>query len=233
MERAIGYIRVSTVEQSTEGVSMDAQREKIAAYCCLNDLDLIAVYADNGVSAGKALSTREGGAAAQKALASGRACHIVSLKLDRLFRDVLDCLENVKVWDRKGVSLHLIDLGGQALNTGSAMGRFFLTMTAGFAELERGMTSERTTAALAHKKAHGKVYAPVPLGYRREGDMLLEDPDELATVTRIMEARAAGQSYQAIADRLNIESAPTKKGGKWYASTVRQVALNNLYAEIV
>jgi hypothetical protein len=36
--KAIGYIRVSTEGQATEGVSLDAQSAKIRAYCELNDL---------------------------------------------------------------------------------------------------------------------------------------------------------------------------------------------------
>lgn len=119
------------------------------------------------------------------------------------------------------------------MNTGSAMGRFFLTMTAGFAELERGLCSERTVTAMAHKKAKRQAYSPTPLGYRREGDVLVEDPGELATVGRIKALRGAGQSYGRIADLLNVEKAPTKQGGRWYATTVRKVALNDLHAAVV
>ena len=35
-------------------------------------------------------------------------------------------------------------------------------MAAGFAELERNMIAERTTQALAHKKAHREAYGPPP-----------------------------------------------------------------------
>src|SRR6266576_5058844 len=72
------------------------------------------------------------------------------MKLDRLFRDAEDALRQTKAWDRTGISLHLVDIGGQSMNTGSAMGRMFLTLMAGFAELERNLIAERTTAVLAH-----------------------------------------------------------------------------------
>ena len=45
---AIGYVRVSTQEQATEGVSLDAQRDKLRAYCKLNGLKLIDILADEG-----------------------------------------------------------------------------------------------------------------------------------------------------------------------------------------
>lgn len=227
--KAIGYVRVSTEDQVSNGVSLAQQRERITAYCTSKGLDLVAMYADNGVSAGKPLSTREGGKAMLTALANGEAQHVVSLKLDRLFRDAIDCLESVKAWDREGVSLHLIDMGGDSLNTGSPTGKCFLTMAAAFAELERGLCRERVRQALAHKKAHLQAYARTPIGYSREGNTLAEDPGELATVSRIQALRLEGVSYSSIAATFNAENVPTKRGGKWFASTVRYIALNTLY----
>jgi site-specific DNA recombinase len=230
---AIGYIRVSTSDQVDNGVSLDAQRSRIHAYCTMKGLDLLEIYHDNGVSAGKPLSTRVGGTAALEALSSGRACHIVTYKLDRLFRSALDCLACVQAWDKAGVSLHLIDMGGDSLDSSTPTGKCFLTVAAAFAELERGLISERTKAVARYQKAQHRAYSPTPLGYRREGDDLVDDPDELATVTRIKAWRDAGQSYGKIAATLNSEQAPTKQGGKWYPSTVRQIALNDLYAAVV
>jgi DNA invertase Pin-like site-specific DNA recombinase len=48
-------------------------------------------------------------------------------------------------------------MGGQSVNKASSMGKMLITILAGFAELERNMIAERTTAALRHKKAHGEV----------------------------------------------------------------------------
>ena len=45
MKKAIGYIRVSTMAQVTEGVSLQAQRAKIEAWCLVNDYELTALYA--------------------------------------------------------------------------------------------------------------------------------------------------------------------------------------------
>ena len=49
--RAIGYVRVSTEEQALTGVSLDAQEEKIRAYCIAKEWDLIRVIRDEGYSA--------------------------------------------------------------------------------------------------------------------------------------------------------------------------------------
>jgi DNA invertase Pin-like site-specific DNA recombinase len=233
MERAIGYIRVSTEDQAREGVSLDVQKERIEAYCKLRGLDLVMIFRDNGVSAGKPLSTREGGAALLAALSRREATHVVALKLDRMFRSTIDCLENAQRWQKDGIALHLIDLGGGgAFDTASPFGGFFLTVMVAAAELERQLISERTRQALAHKKTHRQAYARTPIGYTRVGDDLAEDAGELLTVARILDFHASGASYNGIAEQLNAERIKTKRGGKWYASTVRYIVKNNLYQAV-
>ena len=46
-KKAIGYIRVSTDKQASEGVSLEAQAAKIRAWAELNDYELVAIHADN------------------------------------------------------------------------------------------------------------------------------------------------------------------------------------------
>lgn len=229
MEKAIVYTRVSTEEQVREGVSLDAQEARVRAYCTMAGLEVATVIREEGVSAGKPLSTRPGGSELLRAIARGEAVHVIALKLDRLFRDAVDALQTTQAWDNAGVALHLVDLGGQAVNTGSAMGRFFLNVMAGCAELERNLTRERTIAALTYKKANGAVYGPVPFGFDREGDELLPNRCELFTVGAIRRERSAGRSLQGIAGMLNGQGVPTKSGGAWYPSTVKYILSNRLY----
>jgi site-specific DNA recombinase len=232
MKKAVCYIRVSTEEQARNGVSLAAQEEKLLAYCKLNDLEPVAMIREEGVSGAKSLAIRPGGMELLQLVAKKQALHVVALKLDRLFRDAADALNMTKAWDKGGVALHLVDMGGQTLNTASAMGRFFLNVMAGFAELERNLIAERTEMAMAHKKAHLEAYAPTPYGFNREGDTLTENPQELKAVAQIREWRAAGWSLGKIAKELTRQCVPTKKGGEWYAGTVKYLLDNNLYARL-
>ena len=50
VQKAIGYIRVSTQGQADEGVSLTAQRAKIEAWCSPNDAELVAVFEHAGIS---------------------------------------------------------------------------------------------------------------------------------------------------------------------------------------
>lgn len=232
VNKAVGYIRVSTLEQATEGVSLAAQEERIRAYCVMSGLDLVSIIRDEGVSASKELATRPGGIELLKQVSSQGVKNIVTLKLDRLFRDAADCLNQTRAWDAVGISLHLIDMGGTAINTGTAMGRFFITMAAGFAELERNMIAERTSAALAHKKAHREAYSPTPLGYDRQGNELIVNEQEQETINKIKAWRESGLPLREIANKLNSAEVPTKRGGKWYASTINSILNNNLHGEV-
>jgi DNA invertase Pin-like site-specific DNA recombinase len=110
------------------------------------------------------LAKRPAGAKVAALLESG-VCDVVALKLDRLFRNAADALATTEEWHQAGISLHLVDMHGMALDTGSSMGKMFLTMLAAFAEFERNVISERTIAVLRHKRAHGEVYNHAPYGY--------------------------------------------------------------------
>lgn len=219
---AVLYIRVSTDEQARHGTSMDAQEERLRAYCVMRSLTVAAVVRDPGVSAFKPLAKRPGGADLLALLGDGTATNVVALKLDRLFRNTADALVTTAAWDATGVALHLVDYGGVAMDTRSATGRFLLTNLAAVAEFERALISERTTASLDYKRAHGKVYGPVPYGCVRSGNLLLPDPVEQATLAAIHRWRADGMTLYAISERLNAEKVPTKRGGKqWWPRTVR------------
>jgi site-specific DNA recombinase len=227
---AIGYVRVSTQEQADHGISLDAQEARIRAYATLRGLDLVAVVTDAGVSAGKyTLEERDGGARVLAAVHRGAVRHVIALKLDRLFRNTIDCLTTVHAWDTAGASLHLIDMGGASLDTASAMGRMFLTMAAGFAEMERNLTAERTAAALARKREKGeKTGGSVPFGYTVQAGAdgtrrLVPEPQEQAALTLMQALHRQGYSLRAIVAELDRRGMPAKDGGRWHAKSVARI----------
>jgi len=223
---AVGYVRVSTDDQAREGVSLDIQEERIRAYATAAGLDLGAVVREEGVSGTVPLADRVGGAE----LLGHKADNVIALKLDRLFRDAADALNQTRSWDKAGTALHLIDFGGQAINTASAMGRMFLTMTAAFAEFERNLIAERTAAALQYKKQHLEVYNHTPIGFDRDADRLVVNAGEARTVERIQSWRRKGWPLRKIADRLNDQGIQGKQGGRFYASTIKAILGNDLHA---
>lgn len=201
---AVAYVRVSTEEQAVEGVSLDAQEARIRAYCAMRGIELAAVVVDAGVSAGKPLASREGGARVLDVIRRKQAGAVVALKLDRLFRNAADCLATVEAWDHAGVALHLVDLGGTSVDTSSAMGRFFLTVMAGAAEMERNQIRERTSMAMQHKASRGEYTGgKAPFGFDvTTGGTLVRNDAEQEVLGIARELRAAGMSLRAVAREL-------------------------------
>jgi site-specific DNA recombinase len=143
---AIGYVRVSTQEQVTEGVSLDAQRDKLRTYCRIHGIKLIDIKADEGISGGTL--ERPGLQAALEMIRRGRANTLIVVKLDRLSRSLRDVCTLVEEFfsDER---YHLLSLCGM-VNTHSAAGRMVLMNLANYAQFEREMISERTRDALRH-----------------------------------------------------------------------------------
>ena len=214
MKKAIGYIRVSTEQQADEGVSLAAQRAKISAWCELNDYELEAIYEDAGIS-GKTVSKRPQLQAALAGMKKGMA--LVVYSLSRLARSTKHCIEIAD--ELKSTGSDLVSLT-EKIDTSSAMGEFFFTLIAALGQMERKVIGERTKAALAHKKAIGEKYAPVPFGYKEIEGRLEVVKAEAQIVAEINRKRAAGSSMHLIARELNEQGVIGKQGGKWYASTV-------------
>jgi DNA invertase Pin-like site-specific DNA recombinase len=236
-EPAVLYVRVSTEEQAREGVSLGAQEARLRAYAMLRGLRVVEVVVDAGVSGGVPLDKRAGGQrllevveAHQRVAGQGRGnrqrrpCHVLAVKLDRLFRSTVDALETTKRWADRGVSMHLVDMGGQAVDTSSSMGRFFLTMLASVAEMERGLIADRTSAALRHKRSKGEqISSAAPIGYRHQAGRVVADEKEQAILARICELRAECATLREIAADLNakLDQYPAR-GARWHPATIQR-----------
>ena len=218
---AIGYVRVSTEDQAKEGVSLDNQKSKIEAYCQLKDLDLTEIVEDAGISA---KNLRRPGV--QKVLMLARKKKIdavVVYKLDRIFRSTSDALATTQMFERYGVSFHSIE---ETLDTQSAMGRFFFTLTAGLAEMERRIIGERTKAALSHKRSRNeKTGGDVPFGYNLTlAGILIKNENEQTVIKTIRRLNNEGLSLRKICKELEGEGYKTKRGNAvWQPSTIWKI----------
>ncbi len=215
MKQAIGYIRVSTEQQADEGASLEAQKAKIAAWCVMNDYELLNIFVDAGIS-GKSMENREG---LQNALSQVKKnMALVVYSLSRLARSTKDCITIGETLKKKGSDLVSLT---EKIDTSSAMGEFFFTLIAALGQMERKQIAERTKAVLAHKKAQGEKYAPVPFGYLEVNKRLVKVESESRIVADILTKRRAGNTLVQIATELNDLGIKGKNGGKWYASTVK------------
>ncbi len=114
----------------------------------------------------------------------------------------------------------------ETLDTQSAMGRFFFTLTAALAEMERNIIGERTRSALAHKRANGeKTGGDLPFGYDViETGHMVENQTEQKALRLIQDLRGKGYTLRAICQELEQEGYRTKTGKiRWHPQTISQI----------
>lgn len=221
--KTIAYVRVSTSEQATSGLSLEAQQAKLEAYCDLYDLRLVEVIVDAGESA-KSLK-RPGLQRALAMLRSGAADGLVITKLDRLTRSVADWQTLIQDYFGEKPGKQLCSVA-DSIDTRTAAGRLVLNVLLSVSEWERQAIGERTKAVLQHKISIGERCGKIRFGFdlADDGRTLIPNPEETEAIEIMQQLRDAGQSYRKIANEMGRRSIKTKAGkSTWLHSTVNQI----------
>lgn len=192
-----GYARVSTTRQASVGESLDVQQRTIAGYTLMHGLAVERTFVERGVSGSTPLGERPEGAALLAAAKAGDT--IITPKLDRMFRSALDALDVLARLKARGVSLHMIDLGGDV--TGNGISKLVFTILSAVAEAERDRTRERIAEVKRDQKARSRFLGgSVPFGWHvGDNGELVEDAGEQAAIRHMIASRDAGVSLRRIA----------------------------------
>lgn len=219
MCRVVAYYRVSTEAQGRSGLGLDAQRHSVRALCDGRSWQIVAEYTE--VESGK----RNNRPQLEAALADARrtGAKLVVAKLDRLSRNAEFTLR----MRNSGVDFTCAD--------NPDVNRLTIGLLAVINEDERERIAERTRAALQAAKARG-VKLGNPNGaaaIRRAGkgnvagvEAVKDNAQRYAMdlAGTVGEIRASGKtSLPAIAAELNARHIQTRRGGQWYASSVRNL----------
>lgn len=192
---AYGYLRVSTQTQATEGESLDVQRRQVEGWAHMQGVQLAAVFVERGVSGSTPIAERPEGGRLWPQLRRGDV--VVAAKLDRLFRSALDALQTVEALRERGVSLVMLDLGGDV--SGNGLSKLFLTIAAAFAEAERDRIRERVAQVKADQRDRGRYLGgKVPFGFTVADGALVAEPAQQGAIRVAREMRAAGRPLRDI-----------------------------------
>lgn len=222
--KAVGYVRVSTLDQAENGVSLDAQREKIEAMARVRDADLGDVIVDAAESA-KDLD-RPGVQRLLDLVRRRGVDEVIVSRLDRLTRSVRDLAEIVDTFNRCNVSLVSV---AEFVDTGSANGRMVLNLLTTVSQWEREVIAERTRDALRHKRGRGeKLGGKPPYGYTvttlDNGEKRLHKVDaEQSVIVAVRAWRELGWSMDRIAAELNARGTRTRDGGEWKRQYIHRI----------
>lgn len=221
------YIRVSTEDQAREGYSIQAQRNKLEAYCVSQGWDVVGFYIDDGYSA-KDLERPEM-KRMLKHIEQGLIDCVLVYRLDRLTRSVLDLYKLLEIFEKHNCKFKSAT---EVYDTTSAMGRMFITIVAAMAQWERENLAERVRMGMQEKARQGKwAVSTAPLGYDidRETDKLVINQQEAVVVRKIYDMYLSGMGMNKIALSLNNQGILTKSDAAWTSNKVKYVLTNPIY----
>src|SRR3984893_17706046 len=187
-----GYVRVSTDRQADDGESLGTQQRVIDGYAMMQGFRLDAVFVERGVSGSKPLGDRLEGGRLLAVLTVGDV--VITPKLDRMFRSALNALAVLGQLKERGVSLHMIDLGGDVAGTG--ISKLVFTILSAVAEAERDRIRERIRDVKADQRQRQRyVGGIIPFAWSVGADgELVEVPEQQAAIKQARKLRARGLS---------------------------------------
>lgn len=182
IQRVALYGRVSTEEQAIRGFSIDAQVSAMKEYCKENNMKIVDVYLDEGISGAKPPLKRPALKRLLEDVESGKIDMILFTKLDRWFRSVKEYFKVQDVLDNNKVEWKAIQ---EDYDTSTANGQMAITIFLAVAQNERDRTAERIKVVLDHKRKNKEACfggRATPFGYKKEADAnginrLVKDPE--------------------------------------------------------
>jgi len=218
------YTRVSTEDQAKEGFSLDAQLEKLRAYCTARGWEISGEYIDEGYSGRK--TRRPAYTRMMENINTWDT--LLVLKMDRIHRNSKNfmlMMEDLNKKRKEFVSMM------ESLDTSTAMGRFVMDIIQRIAQLESEQIGERVYIGMEQKaKINGGILGfNIPYGYDYINGKLQINPHEAAAVKEMYSWYLSGKSIGDITKMLNDAKLPTKRGRIWAKKTISSILKNPLY----
>jgi DNA invertase Pin-like site-specific DNA recombinase len=189
MRRAVFYVRVSTLDQTTANQEREL-REIAARMGC----EVVKVYKDHGISGAKGRNGRPAFDALCRDATKRQFDVIMAWSVDRLGRSLQDLVGFLSEIHALRIDLYLHQ---QGLDTTTPAGKAMFQMMGVFSEFERAMIQERVRAGLARARDEGKRLGRPPIAAELQ--------------ERILEARAAGLSVRKAAAKFGVNAATVQR----------------------
>lgn len=218
------YTRVSTEDQAKEGFSLDAQLEKLRAYCTARGWLIAGEYVDEGYSGRK--TRRPAYSKMMQEIDKWDA--LLVIKMDRIHRNSKNFMLMMEDLNKKGKEFVSMM---ESLDTSTAMGRFVMDIIQRIAQLESEQIGERVYIGMEQKaKQNGGVLGfNIPYGYDYKDGKLQINESESNNVKNIFDLYLNRLSMEKIAQILNGKNVPTKLNKTWGSQTVSLVLKNPVY----
>jgi site-specific DNA recombinase len=222
------YTRVSTDDQAKEGFSLDAQRERLLAYCMARGWTVADAYVDEGHS-GRNVKRP----AYQRMMQDREKWDaILVIKMDRIHRNArnfMEMMDDLQKWGKDFVS------ATESLDTSTAMGRFVVDIIQRIAQLESEQIGERVYMGMSQKAKSGGGFlgSPVPYGFRLKDGSLTIEESEAAAVRLMFTRYCEGASFEDLRTDLWIRGITTRNGREWSKMGLAHILHNPVYAGVL
>ncbi|NFN18233.1 recombinase family protein [Clostridium botulinum] len=233
MDKAYGYIRVSTENQVKQGYSLDEQREEIIKYCKECGYELIKIFKDEGISGAKANEDdmsieREGLMDMLTSIKDNNIKYVVVLSTSRLWRSDLTKVLIQRELKKKNIDIKAIDRPNYSIysnNPNEILVNGMLELLDVYERLEIALKLRR--GRLQKARSGGYSGGGVPYGYiAKRGSKVIEiESNQAEAVRRVFELNnmCPWLTLQEIADTLNLEGYKGKKGGKVNSMLIKRI----------
>lgn len=197
--KCVIYSRVSS-EGQADNTSIQEQIEKARNYCKTYDIEILSEFED--VSTG-ANTDRTAYQKMKEYIQKNKVDVIICYKLDRLHRSLKNLINDKEELEKNKINIISVM---EQMDTSTAQGKLFFNIIGSFAEFEKDMINQRTSAGKVAKITKGKFTAGrVPYGYILENSSYIYiDNEKAEKVKRIFNERIAGKTIRDIAENVQI-----------------------------
>lgn len=222
MIRTALYIRVSTIGQVVEGLSLEAQDAILTDYAKKNDLLIVDRYVDEGKTARKKLSKRKALIRLLEDVRQDKVDLIIFTKFDRWTRNVYDYHKVQEILEAHNVSWKTVL---ETYETGTATGRLHTNIMLSINQDESDRASERVKVVFANKVDNGEyLNNKVPFGYEVDACKIHKN-EETQHIAEDM-FRKFFDCHSIRGTQIYLENT---YGLKFDATTFRNIFKNTLY----
>jgi DNA invertase Pin-like site-specific DNA recombinase len=212
MVKAFGYLRVSGKSQ-IEGDGFERQERAIRAYAKAQDVKIVRVFKELGVSGTKDITSRPAFVAMMEALHADGVKLVLTESLGRLARDLM--IQESILHDLKRNGFDLVSVSEPDLCSDDPSRKLMRQIMGAFHEYEKQMIVIKLRGSRQRAKAkHGVCEGRKPYGHY---------PGETETLERMKELAASGMTATDIAATLRAEGRKTRNGGDWLQPTVSKI----------
>lgn len=227
INKAVIVVRVSTAQQASSDVGINAQIEKCRSFASANGLDVVAIVEDLAVSGSVGIEKRAGLSEAKEMVMNGDVGVVITYSLSRIGRNLLNILKFIDDCGFKSGKARLVCVADNIdTKNGGPMSNMLLSFMGIISEMELQNITERNRSVKMYLKGNNRYcggntgkFLKVEV---RDGKKYV-GVDNKELLNRIVEMRNSGMTLKMISDGLKSEGVMNSRGTHYSIQSLCQI----------